>query len=59
LVRPSTLSGENALVLVPCGRALVLVASLLAGLAAADPGVTARAAEGSGFRLVLPTGLFR
>ena len=45
--------------LVPCGRALALIASLLAGLAAADPGVKARAAEGTGFRLVLPTGLFR
>lgn len=37
----------------------MLVASLLAGLAVADPGVKARAAEAPGFRLVLPAGLFR
>ena len=45
--------------LVPCGRALVFAASLLAGLASADPGVKARAAEGTGFRLHLPACVFR
>ncbi|MHB8796942.1 MAG: hypothetical protein ACYDBY_00630 [Thermoanaerobaculia bacterium] len=45
--------------LVPCGRALVLIASLIAGLAAADPAVKARAVEGSGFRIHFSAFAFR
>jgi len=58
-VQPAAFLGENRAVLVPRGRALLLVASLLAGTAVAEPAVKARAGDEPGLRIHLPADLLR